>query len=576
MLFIFLVIIVSNTLLGLNALRGGVARYKHYLLHTSLVAIAGILRLSESEWCQLLWPLLLGAFFNVFLALSPRARRALWLGVALGVGVVLLGHTRLLHILSVPLLWGSALLYRRFRPEIDAQCATAPLFLSATLIFKLLYTGPFSPPFCLMGLTVANIIFGYSMFIRDRFEEQITRLDLLNAELKREIAQRRESEEARVFLTQQLQKAQRMEALGRLAGGVAHDFNNQLNAISAAVEFILLDLPSDSPIRDDVEEILKAVKRSQSLTQQLLVFGRKQVSQPRALDLNKQLKRTLKMVERLSEATHSVTFIEGEGLPAVFMDPTQLEQIVMNLMVNGLQAMPEGGALTLRTAPSGAAHDPSFVLISVEDTGAGMDEPTQRRVFDPFFTTKLSGTGLGLSMVYGLVEGNQGMIELHSAPNEGTRFEIYLPRSSLVVTSTDELERVNPSEIRLRARILFVEDEEVVRRYLARLLRHQGHSVKEARDAEHALELFEEGATDLLISDVFLPGINGKALADRLRARAPALPVLFISGYSDQVLGERGVLAEGTHLLHKPFSISELQAKIAEVLPATMTSGVSS
>ena len=365
-------------------------------------------------------------------------------------------------------------------------------------------------------------------------------------------------------MEEQLRQAQKMEAIGQLAGGVAHDFNNILTAILGNSEVLLSSLDEKSPLRRQAEQIRKAGLRAASLTGQLLAFSRKQVLQPKVLDLNALVSNLSVMLQRLiGEDVELLVEFEPQ-LGSVRADPGQLEQVVLNLVVNARDAMPNGGQLSLRTA-----NVPGRVLLEVADTGRGMDAETQARVFEPFFTTKRpgKGTGLGLSTVYGIVTQSGGQVEVESAPGQGSRFRIYLPQVA---------ERAAPGESRPtllphpqgRERILLCEDDAQVRDFVRQVLASLGYDVHTAADGEEALRLAGERAhgVHLLVTDVIMPKMNGRELAERLTALRPEVRVLFISGYPGDALSPSGASAPAELPLQKPFSISELAHRVRAIL----------
>jgi two-component system cell cycle sensor histidine kinase/response regulator CckA len=382
------------------------------------------------------------------------------------------------------------------------------------------------------------------------------------------------------LLEEQLRHAQKMEAIGRLAGGVAHDFNNLLTAIIGYSQIVLASLSPNDLLRKEVDEIQKAGKRAASLTSQLLAFSRRQVLQPRLLDLNMIVSNTVKMLRRLIGADIQLVTMLSSDLGHVKIDPGQMEQVIMNLAVNARDAMPRGGKLTIETAntlldDSYAREHISmqpgpYVLLAVTDTGVGMNAETRSHIFEPFFTTKetATGTGMGLSMVYGIVKQSGGYIWVYSEPGKGTTFKIYLPQieeaedSALQRDDTGYLPRGTET-------ILLVEDELAVRDLTARILSELGYTVIEASNGEEALQISSErahGEIDLLLTDVVMPQMSGKLLTDLVKAARPGIKVLYSSGYTDNALVHHGSLEPGTAFLQKPFSPSGLARKVREVL----------
>lgn len=377
----------------------------------------------------------------------------------------------------------------------------------------------------------------------------------------------------------QLRQAQKMEAVGRLAGGIAHDFNNLLTAIMGYGELAAGRLKPDDPTRTELSEIDRAAHRAADLTRQLLAFSRKQVLQPRVVNLNGIVSQTDKLLRRLiGEDVELVTRLH-EPLGSVKADTGQIEQVLVNLAVNSRDAMPQGGKLTIETSEveldesSSAFHfevpPGRYVLLAVSDTGTGMDAQTLSHVFEPFFTTKEAGrgTGLGLSMVYGVVKQSGGHVTVYSEAGIGTTFKIYLPR----VEDAPEEDRA-PSDhatpLGGAETILVVEDEEAVRRLTCRTLEAHGYRVIPAADAHDALLLCERyaGQIDLMVTDVVMPELSGRAVARRAAVLQPRMKVLFMSGYTDDAIVQHGVLDAGTAFLQKPFTPRSLAAKVREVL----------
>ncbi|HPC83163.1 MAG TPA: PAS domain S-box protein [Thermoanaerobaculaceae bacterium] len=393
-----------------------------------------------------------------------------------------------------------------------------------------------------------------------------------------DLTERKRAEEERAKLQEQLLQAQKLESIGRLAGGVAHDFNNMLNVIMGYADLMLYQLHKDDPMRRKAEEILKAARRSAALTRQLLAFSRKQTLQPQVLDLNDHLRNLEKMLRRLIGEDIELSFVLADGLPPVLFDPGQLDQVVINLAVNARDAMPEGGRLLIETTLARrdedyAATHPgmeagSYVLLAITDTGCGMDHQTLARVFEPFFTTKErgKGTGLGLSTVYGIVKQSHGHIWAYSEPGRGTTFKIYLPPTEAqpqVPAAATASPAPSGGE-----HILVVEDDDSLRHLTKGLLERLGYRVSVAANGGEAVLLVEEQGLrpDLVLTDVVMPSMNGKELVDRLRLRHPHLKALFMSGYTDNAIVHHGVLDPGNPFIQKPFTIEELAAKVRAVL----------
>ena len=389
----------------------------------------------------------------------------------------------------------------------------------------------------------------------------------------------------RRILEEQVILSQKMEAIGRLAGGVAHDFNNILTAIGGYSDLLLADLPPDDRRRHDVEEIHQATERAAALTQQLLAFSRRQVLQPKVINLNGLVPDIEKMLRRLIGEDILFATVLHPSLGNVRADPGQLEQVIVNLAVNARDAMLDGGRLTIETrnveldeaytAEHPAVKPGRYVMLAVTDTGVGMDEETKARIFEPFFTTKVrgKGTGLGLATVYGIVQQTGGHIWPYSEPGRGTTMRVYLPR---VDARADPIERPRdaaPETLRGSETILVVEDEAPVRAVTRQLLERNGYTVLEAPDGPAALALVDGEAggrhIDLLLTDVIMPGMSGRELAAQLNARRPNVRVLFMSGYTDDAVVRHGMLEPGLAYLEKPFRPTALLRKVRGVLLET-------
>jgi len=387
-------------------------------------------------------------------------------------------------------------------------------------------------------------------------------------------------------LEQQLRQSQKMEAVGRLAGGIAHDFNNLLMVISGYSEFLLERLGAEPHLRGPAQEIASASERASSLTRQLLAFSRKQMLAPRIVNLNDIATENLKMLTRMIGEDIDLVMLPNPNLWPVRADAGQIEQVIMNLAVNARDAMPSGGKLTIETSnitldeEYARHHAPlapgDYVMLAISDTGAGMDTETQSHIFEPFFTTKgPKGTGLGLSTVYGIVKQSGGYIWVSSEVGRGTTFKIYLPR----VAGTGEAlaQAVKPMRFQKvepgTETILLVEDEANLR-YLARqYLEKQGYKVIDAADGAVAMQIAvaHEAPIHLLLTDVIMPGMNGRELAQRISEIRPNVKVLYMSGYTENVIGHNGTLDAGVRLLQKPFSLRDLKHMVREVLDATPT-----
>ncbi len=389
----------------------------------------------------------------------------------------------------------------------------------------------------------------------------------------RDVSQRR-------LLEDQLRQAQKMEAVGRLAGGVAHDFNNLLTVITSYSQLVMEDMGAADPRRADLGEVQKAANGAATLTRQLLAFSRQQVLEPRVIALDEVVAGAGKMLKRLIGEDISLVTVLAPDLWAVKADPGQIEQVVMNLAVNARDAMPDGGKLTIETANKelGQAYAEehrlvppgSYVLLSVSDTGTGMDEATKARLFEPFFTTKEKGkgTGLGLATVYGIVKQSGGFVWVYSELGQGTTFKVYLPRVDEVASTPSA--PASPQSLHGTETILLAEDAAPVRSVAKEVLRRHGYRVLTAADGRTALELADThpGPIDLLITDVIMPELSGRQVADRLMERLPKLKVLFVSGYTDDAIVRHGILEPGIAFLQKPFSPESLARKVREVLDA--------
>ena len=383
----------------------------------------------------------------------------------------------------------------------------------------------------------------------------------------------------RKALEEQLRRSQKMEAIGGLAGGVAHDFNNLLIVISGYARLILDTLEADSSMRTDVEEIISAGRRAEDLTGQLLAFGRRQMLQTKVLNLNEVVQPLGKMLKRVIGEDIDLVTIVPEDVGNTEADPSQIEQVLMNLAINARDAMPDGGKLIIETASvmldqqyADRHHDVKpgpYVMLAMTDTGSGMDEEAQEHIFEPFFTTKAEGrgSGLGLSTAYGIVKQHGGHIWVYSEPGEGTVFKIYLPRVDAdakgVPARADAMSTARGTET-----ILLVEDEEAVLRVVRNMLEDQGYRVLTAPSPREAEQLFAKrsGEIDLLLTDVVMPGCSGPSLYERLVGVMPSLKVLYMSGYADNAIVRRRVLEAGASFLQKPFTAEALARKVREVL----------
>ncbi len=378
----------------------------------------------------------------------------------------------------------------------------------------------------------------------------------------------------------QLHQSQKMEAIGRLAGGVAHDFNNILGIINACTEFLRDRIEPAAESSTYVENIKKAIERGSALTRQLLAFSRSSAIKPRILDLNERMKDVSKLLRPLMGDDVEVLIVSRSPSAVVEADPGQLDQIVVNLAVNARDAMPRGGKFILETGT--AKFDEAFaeqrqampagkyVVLAISDTGSGMDEATVSRIFEPFFTTKEAGkgTGLGLATVYGIVKQSAGHILVYSEPGHGTTFKIYLPSAEHKIGLGTKLEAENVDPKRQGTTILLVEDDEVMRSLTKKVLEEHGYTVVEANDGESALESVQSypGQIDLLLTDVVMRRVSGPELVERLGSSHPALKVVYMSGYTGELIAEREVLKRGVTLLEKPFTRTALLNTIQTAL----------
>jgi PAS domain S-box-containing protein len=395
-----------------------------------------------------------------------------------------------------------------------------------------------------------------------------------------DITEQKQIEADREKLQVELQQARKMDAIGRLAGGVAHDFNNMLEVIIGHTEFALDDVDPSQPIHADLREVIKAARRSADLTRQLLTFARKQVISPKVLDLNEAVRGTLKMLGRLIGENIDLEWEPQQGLWPIMMDPSQLDQILANLCLNARDAIADVGAITIRAenvvldeASCSGQLRPApgeYVVLSVSDNGCGMDQQTVAQVFEPFFTTKEMGrgTGLGLATVYGIVQQNRGGIDVCSEPGAGTVFAIHLPRH--VGTATVAIDDEAAPAPRGTETILVVEDELAILKMATRMLEGQGYTVLSAATPGEGIRLgtAHPGEIDLLLTDVIMPEMNGWDLAGSLLSLRPALSCLFMSGYTADVIAQHQVLRQGTHFIQKPFTTKGLSEKVREVLDA--------
>ncbi|OEU68702.1 MAG: hypothetical protein BA867_05375 [Desulfobacterales bacterium S5133MH16] len=405
----------------------------------------------------------------------------------------------------------------------------------------------------------------------------ITREKEIEKKIEKE---QKKAEKEKLKLEAQLRQSQKMEAIGTLAGGVAHDFNNLLTVILGNAQLALMNVIKDNSLRKGIEEIKKAGEKAASLTHQLLAFSRKQIVQPKILDINELLTDMEKMLGRLIGEDIELLTIPASVLWQVEIDPGQIEQVLLNLAINARDAMPGGGKLTLETSNvelediyfrnRGVESTPGpYVMLAVSDTGSGMDKETKEHIFEPFFTTKEvgKGTGLGLSTVYGIVKQNNGFIWVYSEPEQGTVFKVYLPKVKKDV-DTEEKEKKPVAKLDGSETVLIVEDNNSLRNLAQSALRRYGYKVLDAENGEDALRVCKEydGQIDLMITDVVMPKMGGREAAKRLRPLYPQMKVIYMSGYTDNAIVHHGVLEPGLNFLEKPFTPETLARKVRKTL----------
>ncbi|HSW39412.1 MAG TPA: ATP-binding protein, partial [Acidobacteriota bacterium] len=388
-------------------------------------------------------------------------------------------------------------------------------------------------------------------------------------------------------LQNQFLQAQKMEAIGALAGGLAHDLNNMCNVITGYAELVMEDIAPDYPVRPDLEQIIKAGKKAASLVSQLLAFSRKQIFEPEVLSLNELIEEMKPMLARLLGASIDLATRPHPDLGLVSADQAQIQQVIMNLAVNARDAMPKGGKLTIETAnvdfnDTDIEKDPSagagpYIMLAVSDDGIGMDEATQAHLFEPFFTTKEpgKGTGLGLSTVYGIVKQSNGFIRVYSRPGKGATFRIYLPRAD-GEKSAHHAVPAERSEQSGSETILLVEDEQAIRSLVARVLRQNGYTVIEACDGTDAIRLSRECAQEIhmVVTDVVMPGMGGREVVGELGKSRPGIKSLYMSGYPNETIFHHNIPDEGDEgieFLQKPFTTASLARRIRDVLDGTVS-----
>lgn len=418
---------------------------------------------------------------------------------------------------------------------------------------------------------------------------KVRQLSEANAVLREQIDMTKQTEQALEKSEEQLRQSLKMDALGRLAGGVAHDFNNILTTIIGRSELAMKRLPKGDVVRSSIEEIQRSAGRAADLTRQLLAFSRKQILEPKKIDLNAVVDNMEKMLRRLIGEDIEFVTVKAPDLGTIQGDPGQIDQVIMNLLINARDAMPNGGKLTIETANvrldevytrNHAEVQPGeYVLLAVSDTGCGIDDVTRDRIFEPFFTTKGKdkGTGLGLSTVYGIVKQSRGHIWIYSEVGHGSSFKIYLPRVHGVVENTPK-----PAEPTGSCRgsevVLLVEDERDLRELAREILADAGYEVLDAGNGEDAVRIRQryEGPIHLMVSDIVMPHMNGPEIYERIAPVCPGLRVLFMSGYTDSAIVENGALEHGVPFLQKPFTPEGLVRKVREILDAPLAAGAAS
>jgi signal transduction histidine kinase/ActR/RegA family two-component response regulator len=417
--------------------------------------------------------------------------------------------------------------------------------------------------------------------LRASHEELEIRVEQRTRELEQEMAGRARAESALAQTEEQLRQAQKMEAIGRLAGGVAHDFNNLLSVIQSAAALALAAPGDTAEIHADLTEIQLAAERAARLTRQLLAFGRRQLLEPRVLDLNGLISGMREMLTRVIGEDVELRYALSAQLGRVKVDVGQLEQVVLNLVVNARDAMPKGGRLTIETAQvmfdreyseTHAEVTPGpHIMLAVSDTGVGMDRATRERIFEPFFTTKElgKGTGLGLSTVFGIVKQSGGSIFVYSEPGRGATFKIYFPQAEARRTTSETRLPVVRASSRGET-VLVAEDDEQVRAVIRRVLARAGYNVLEARSGGEALAIAERhlDSIDLLMTDVVMPEMGGPELAAALKSRRPALRLLYMSGYTDDSMLRHGLLEGDVSFIQKPLTPDLLLRRVRETLDA--------
>ncbi len=430
-----------------------------------------------------------------------------------------------------------------------------------------------APIVTILLIIMIRELHGSRQQLEKRVKERTAELEISNNSLMQEI-------DSREKLQSQLAQAQKMESVGRLAGGVAHDYNNMLGIILGYTQLAMDNVPPSDPLYNDLQEILDAARRSSDITRKLLAFARKQTVEPRVLDLNEVLEGMLKMLKRLIGEDIKLIWLPKDGLQMINIDPSQIDQVLANLCVNARDAIADVGQITIKTdnvsfdetyCAEHVEYAPGeFVLLAVSDNGSGMDRETHEHIFEPFFTTKEvgEGTGLGLATVYGIVKQNNGFIIVNNGQGKGTTFNIFLPRYEGKADTPGVENTGAPTPQGCGETVLIVEDDHNVLMMVKRMLEHLGYRVLKAGSPSHAMRLADEhaGDIDLLLTDVIMPKMNGRDLANHLHGHYPDLSVLFMSGYTADVIAHRGVLDEGVNFIQKPFSPEALAIKVNTAL----------
>jgi signal transduction histidine kinase len=535
-------------------------------------------------WLHVISDLLIAAAYYaipVLLFHFSRRRRDVpfnWIFVAFGAFILACGTTHLLAAITV---W-----HPIYRLDGVVKAITALASVSTTLMLIPLMPTLVSLP-SPSQLKRVNTTLALEIEVRRSAEAEVR---TINEELEQRVAARtadykqaledlRSEMRRREDLEQQLIQSQKMEAVGRLAGGVAHDFNNLLTVILGYCEMLNEYLKEDPLGRDYVAEVLQASERAASLTHQLLAFSRRQVSAPRIVDLNELVRKIDRMLRRIIGEDVRLEIGLDPSLPAVEVDPGHIDQVIMNLAVNSRDAMPDGGRLTIETTHvnlteeyAGSHVSPlpgSYALLTVSDTGMGMDADTRAHIFEPFFTTKEKGkgTGLGLSIVYGIVKQNGGEILVYSEPGRGTVFKIYIPAAHAPAQSLPVAGKEADASPATET-ILLVEDEDQVRTLTRAMLTRQGYRVFDFASAAGALEFLrsQPESIDLLLSDIVMPRMGGLELAREAQGVRPGIRVLLMSGYTETSVSGQGLIAADTVFVHKPFTAASLRAKVREAL----------